>query len=101
MRVLLGSFALVFFLCAASAAEAGCCWLVKVDSEIPMSTVRACSDDGEGNCGSEIFSGSLSFGESVQVCTTSETLVYQEWDDEQGGFGPPISAVCDGGEVEL
>jgi len=82
-------------------AQAECCRLVKVDSEIPTSTVRACTVDDAGGCASEIFTGTLSFGDSHEVCSTSNLLVYQEWDDELGGFGPPISAVCDGGEVEL
>lgn len=86
--------ALLFF---AADAGAACCQLVKVDSETPPATVRACAAAG---CETVLFVGTLALGESQQVCTAGDTLVYAEYDDVAQAFGDYVEAICEG-DVEL
>lgn len=86
---------------AGSAAGEQCCRLLKIDEEVPVSSLLVCENDGASGCGAVLFQGSLALGEAQEVCTQSDTLVYQEWDDELGSYGPPVVAVCDGADVEL
>ena len=91
----------LFVLVASGQARAGCCSLVKVDSETPTVTVRACEPDGSGACGNVLFEGALALGEEAPVCSATDTIVYQEWDDILAAFAPPVEAVCEGGDVEI
>jgi hypothetical protein len=100
VRVLAILAGLIFVL-AAGQARAGCCRLVKVDSEAPAVTVRACEPDGSGACGSVLFEGSLALGEEAPVCSATDTIVYQEWDELLAAFAPAVEAVCEGGDVEI
>lgn len=86
---------------AGHAAWAGCCDVLKVDPEIPTSTIRVCSPDAAGGCGDVLFAGSLSVGESQNVCVAGGEIVYQEWDADSSDFGPPVNAVCEGQPVEI
>ena len=82
-------------------ARAGCCRLVKVDSEAPAVTVRACEPDGSGACGNVLFEGSLALGDEASVCRATDTIVYQEWDELLAAFAPPVEAICERGDVEI
>jgi hypothetical protein len=85
----------------ASEARAGCCRVVKVDTETPSTLVRVCEPDADGACGALIFQDTLAVGEDEAVCSASPTLVYQEWDSAAGEFAPPVQAMCEGGDVEI
>ena len=91
----------VIVLLAAGQARAGCCRLVKVDAETPAVTVRACGPDGSGACGSVLFEGALALGEEAPLCSATDTIVYQEWDELLAAFAPAVEAVCAGGDVEI
>ena len=93
-----GIFTLVM---AASQARAGCGDVARVDAEALAVPVRVCEPDANGACGDILFVGALALGESQHVCSASETIVYQEWDDAVADFLAPITALCDGGVVEL
>jgi hypothetical protein len=82
-------------------ASASCCNLVKVDAEVPISSLRVCEPDTESACGVVLFEGSFTLGESQQVCTPEPTVVYEEGDGALGAFGFPVTAVCDGGDIEF
>jgi len=72
-----------------------------VDSETPAVTVRACEPDGSGACGTVLFEGPLALGEEAPLCSATDTIVYQEWDELLAAFAPPVEAVCEGGDVEI
>jgi hypothetical protein len=91
----------LFVLVAAGQARAGCCRLVKVDSETPAVAVRACESDSSGACGNVLFEGVLALGEEAPLCSATDTIVYQEWDELLAAFAPPVEAVCEGGDVEI
>lgn len=91
----------LFVLVAAGQARAGCCRVIKVDSETAAVTVRACEPDGAGACGNVLFEGPLALGEEASVCSATDTIVYQEWDELLAAFAPPVEAVCEGGDVEI
>lgn len=100
MRVLAVLACLIVTLLALE-ARAGCCRVIKVDSEMPPVQVRVCEPQGSGECGNLLFQGTLALGEFENVCSAAPTVVYEEWDDVLAGFGPPTVAICDGGDVEL
>ncbi len=85
----------------ASEVRAGCCRIVKVDTETPSTLVRVCEAGGDGACGALIFQDTLAVGDDEAVCSASPTLVYQEWDATAGDFGSPVEAICEGGDVEI
>ena len=89
----------IFF--AAEEAVAGCCGLIKVDPESTSAHVRACDPDSSGVCDVILFEGTLLLGEDASVCSVSDTIIYEEFDEAIGVFGPPISARCDGDEIEF
>lgn len=82
-------------------ARAGCCNVRKIDTELPTVSVRVCEADAAGACGTLLFEGQLSVGGVANVCTVEETVVYQERPVSGGDYGAPVSAVCDGAEVEI
>lgn len=82
-------------------AFAGCCRLVKVDTETASAHVRACDPDAGGACDVILFEGTLGLGDEASVCSDFETIVYQEYSDSEGGFGPLVGARCNGGDVEF
>ncbi len=88
-------------LLSAGTARADCCRVVKVDEEVPTSAVRVCTNDGAAGCGALLYEGPLALGSAEEVCPTTETVVYQEWDDALLEYGPPVVAVCGGDDVEL
>ena len=69
--------------------------MVKVGPTTPSSTVRVCEPDAEGEC------GTLSLGETREVCTPRTTIVYQEYDATLEVFGAPVEAVCESADVEI
>lgn len=81
-------------------AWAACCNLSKIDPETPLTLVRAC-EPTLASCQTVIFEGTLAIGDSVNVCVSETEVVYQEYDDVLGSFGPETVAVCDGGDVEI
>lgn len=84
------------------ATWAGCCELVKVDTETPPGPVRACEPDTSGQgCGLVLVETTLALGERAPVCSAGATVVYQEADSTTGAWTPPVTAVCDGADVEL
>jgi hypothetical protein len=84
-----------------SRASAECCRVIKTDSESPPSNVRVCEPAPAQSCGAELFAGTLSLGQSQEVCAAGDTLVYQELDPATGTYGDSVVARCDGGDVEL
>jgi hypothetical protein len=84
----------------AELAQAGCCTLRKTDATLPTVTLRVCEPSSAGVCGSLLFAGPLSIGESQNVCSAQSTLVYQEAAPGQP-FGALVEAVCDGADVEF
>jgi hypothetical protein len=84
-----------------SEAKAGCCDVVKLDPEAAPMTVRVCEPDAWGACATVLFEGDLALGGEAHVCTEGETVLYQERDVAGGEFGPPVTAVCDGSDVEI
>jgi len=86
---------------AADVSFANCCDVVKVDPEIPISTLRVCSPDASGDCGSVLFEGPISLGQSVNVCVDGDMIVYQEWDATSLHFGALVTAVCEGFAVDF
>ena len=82
-------------------ADAGCCDVVKLDTTAPTVSVRVCDPDAEGACGTVLFEGELSVGQSQSVCAAAGTLVYQERLLAASEYEPPVTAVCDGGDVEI
>jgi hypothetical protein len=100
-RLFFVSLAMGALIAAATGARAGCCDVAKVDTETPATTVQICEPGADGSCGGVLFSGALNLGDSQNVCSSGETIVYQEWDDQEAAFAAPITAFCDGGAVEL
>ena len=100
MRALAVLTGVIFFLVAGQ-ARAGCCRVVKVDPETPAVSVRACEPDSSGGCGSVLFEGPLALGGEAAVCSATDTIVYQEWDELLAAFAPPVEAICEGGDVEI
>lgn len=95
----LGVLSLTFI---GEAARAGCCDVVKVDAEIPAGPVRVCEPDASGDgCGAVLFEDTLALGAHASVCSAGETVLYQETDPATGTWMPPVTAVCDGADVEL
>lgn len=84
---------------APTTTRAGCCDVRKVDDDVLAISLRVCEPAGAHACGAMLFEGPLSFGQSQHVCTTGETILYQE--DTGGGLGPPVEAVCSGDDVEI
>jgi hypothetical protein len=82
-------------------ADAGCCRLVKADPETSSTHIRACVPNSEGACGEILFEGTLELNDESEICSTSETILYQEFSTNEGVFGLPVSAQCNGGDVEL
>lgn len=93
--------ALCVGLLASTAARAACCDVVKVDPESPTTTVRVCAPDAAGGCGQLLFEGTLSIGESQNVCVSGDEIVYQEWDGALPGYATPTTAVCQDQPVEI
>jgi hypothetical protein len=85
----------------AAGAHAGCCDVTKVDTESSAPSVRVCEPAADGSCGNVLYTGALNLGDSENVCTSGETIVYQEWSDQEAAYAAPVSAFCDGGVVEL
>jgi len=56
-------------------ASASCCELTRVPAE-PRADVRACEPDGYGGCGSVFWEAPLAPGQSIEVCTSGELVVY-------------------------
>jgi hypothetical protein len=95
-------FALGFRLLAiGSEVRAGCCNVVKIDAEVPAVSVRVCEADAAGGCGTLLVETELAVGGVTNVCTVGDTVVYQERPAAGGAYGPPVSAVCDGADVEI
>ena len=85
-----------------SRADAECCRVIKTDTESPPSSVRVCEPGPAQSCGVELFAGTLALGESEEICVAAGgALVYQEYDTTHGAWGDPVTARCDGGDVEL
>lgn len=82
-------------------AAGDCCRIIKLDTETPPGAVRACEAADQGSCGAVLFEETLALGESREVCVAGDTVVYQEYDPELADFGPPVEALCQGGDVEL
>jgi hypothetical protein len=95
----LGAFALT--LAVAPDAWAGCCRLVKIDDSTPVVPVRACESGAGDACTTPSFEQTLEIGAYHDVCVSTESLVYQEWDPQAAAFSPGIEAACDGGDVEI
>lgn len=84
------------------AARAGCCDVVKVDPEIPAGPVRVCEPDASGQaCEAILFDATLALGARTTVCADGDTILYQEIDPATGAWAPLVTAVCEGGDVEL
>lgn len=77
-----------------------CCRVVKTSIVEPLVEVRVCEPDAEGGCGSLLYIGALEPGDVREICSSSGTLVHQTYEDPLGGYGPPVTAACDG-DVEL
>ncbi len=82
-------------------SRAGCCNVVKLDPEVPTVSVRVCEPESTPLCDSVIFEGSLSVGQSESVCTVDDTILYQERPAAGGAYGAAVTALCDGGDVEI
>lgn len=97
------SLALVLLLSlfATQPARAGCCDVVKLDPELAPMTVRVCEAGPGSACGAVLFEGDLALGDEAHVCTAGETVLYQERPLSGGEFGPPVTAICDGADVEI
>jgi hypothetical protein len=95
------AFLLLLLFSHAGAAHAGCCDVVKLDIAVATVAVRVCEPDAEGACGAVLFEGELSVGQSQSVCAAASTLVYQERLPAASEYEPPVTAVCDGGDVEI
>jgi hypothetical protein len=85
----------------AEPARAGCCEVVKLDATAATVAVRVCEPDSEGACASVLFEGELSVGQSQSVCADSGTVLYQERLPAAVEYDPLVTAVCDGGDVEI
>lgn len=94
---------LVFAAVALSAAEsrAGCCNVVKLDTTAATVAVRVCEPDAEGASGLLLFEGELSVGQSQSVCAATGTIIYQERLPAASEYEAPVTAVCDGADVEI
>ena len=97
------SFALVLLLSTllAEPIRAACCAVVKLDTTAPTVAVLVCDPDAEGACGAVLFEGDLSVGQSQSVCAAADTLVYQERLPTASEYEAPVTAVCDGADVEI
>ena len=97
------SFAFVLLLSTllAEPIRAGCCTVVKLDTTAPTVAVRVCDPDAEGACGTVLFEGELSIGQSQSVCAAAGTLVYQERLPAASEYEAPVTAVCDAADVEI
>jgi len=89
------------FASLATEAQAGCCNVVKLDPEAAPMRVRVCEAGAGGACGTQLFEGDLALGELANVCTIEPTVVYQERSVAGGEYGPPVTALCDGSDVEI
>jgi len=85
-------------------AIGACCELRKIDGGPPTTQVRACdpATTSGSDCDSWLYEGTLGVGEAAPICTASEFVWYEEWDEVEGTWGPTTEARCEAGEtVEL
>lgn len=87
-------------LLAAPGARAGCCDVVNA-SDQTLAAVRICQMPPQGGCEVVLFEGPFAPGESVNVCSETGSIVYDQPDDSPDGYGEPTGAECDGTEVQL
>jgi hypothetical protein len=100
-RGLAGLALAIAALALAAPAAAQCCRLVKTSVVVPLSEVRVCEPNEQGACGKPLFVGTIEPGDAHEVCSESGTLTHQTYDDEAGGYSEPVTAACNGGDVEL
>lgn len=85
-------------------AIGACCELRKIDADPPTTQVRACdpATTSGPDCASWLYDGMLAVGEAAPICTASELVWYEEWDEVETTWGPTTEARCEaGGTVEL
>src|SRR5262245_41392344 len=100
-RGLLAAGLALSLLLAPSAAQAGCCRLIRIDPPANGGRLQACDPDAAGGCGSVLFDGTLGTGETQQVCSSADTIIYLEYNASQSAFGPSTEALCTGADVQL
>lgn len=85
-------------------ATGACCELRKIDTDPPTTQVRVCdpATTSGSECDPWLYDGTLAAGEAAPICTASEFVWYEEWDEVEGTWGPTTEARCEaGGKVEL
>jgi len=84
-----------------SAAQAGCCRVVRVDPETADAPISVCEPGDDGQCGVVLFVGDLPLGAAESICSAHPTILYQVYDGTADIFSAEIEAVCEGRDVEL
>jgi hypothetical protein len=87
---------------AGNGASAECCRLVKVEAEPATTRVRVCDPNAASGCTTALFEGEVAAGAPREVCSSADSINYQEWDVAAGSYGPMTEARCEpNGDVEI